>query len=174
MKIKSKSNKYIWLVVLLLLAVVIAGVTLFSYFSHKSESSNTKPTTQRLGGGSISSPRSKSDDPAPTPSSSATPLKPSGTFVSNHRPNLSGSPAPNTLTSTCTTTPGAQCMIEFTNGDVVKSLPAKTADANGNANWDWKLQDIGITEGVWKIVAIASIGTNSVKESDALDLTVGL
>jgi hypothetical protein len=99
-------------------------------------------------------------------------LTPSGDFVSNHHPNLSGSPAPNTMTSVCNTTPGASCKIIFTKGGATKSLPDQTADPNGFTNWDWKLQDIGLTEGTWKVQAIASLNGQTKSAADAMDLVV--
>ena len=65
-----------------------------------------------------------------------------------------------------------QCTIEFTNGTNTKSLPVKTVDANGNASWDWRLQDIGLTAGSWTITAIASNGTLTSQSSDPLKLEV--
>lgn len=99
-------------------------------------------------------------------------LAPSGNFVSNHRPNLSGSPAPNSINSVCTTTPGASCKIEFTKDSVTKSLPAQTTDSSGSTYWNWKLQDIDLTEGSWKIEAVSSLNGQSLRASDALNLEV--
>lgn len=105
--------------------------------------------------------------------SSSVPLKaPSGTFVSNHHPNLSGSPAPNQMQSTCNTTPGAKCQINFTNGSITKSLPAQTADKEGAVYWSWKLQDIGLTAGTWHIQAVASLDGQTQTVNDALNLGV--
>jgi len=105
--------------------------------------------------------------------SSAILLTPSGDFVSNHHPNLSGSPAPNTESSVCNTTPGASCTITFTKDGVTKSLPAQAADTNGFVNWNWKLQDIGLTSGTWKIKAVATLGSQNKSASDAMDMVVG-
>src|SRR5690606_17218727 len=108
-----------------------------------------------------------------TMAASANLITPFGNFVSNHRPNLSGSPAPNTLSSVCNTTPGASCTISFTKDGTTKSLPAQTADANGATYWNWKLQDIGLTTGTWKVQANASLNGQTKSASDALDLVVG-
>jgi len=97
---------------------------------------------------------------------------PSGDFVSNHHPNLSGSPAPNTMASVCNTTPGGKCTIAFTKDGVTKSLSVQTADANGSAYWYWKLQDIGLGSGTWKIQATASLNGQSKTASDPMDLVV--
>lgn len=101
-----------------------------------------------------------------------TPTTPTGAFVSNHRPNLSGSPAPNSMTSTCQTSPGAACTIKFSKGGVVKSLQAQTADSNGYTVWNWSLQDIDLTAGSWEITAVATIGKNSTSSRDVLNLEV--
>lgn len=99
-------------------------------------------------------------------------IAPTGDFVSNHHPNLSGQPAPNEITSVCTTTPGAMCQIVFTNGTTTKQLPSEKADAGGTAYWDWKLQDIGLTTGTWKIKVLASLNGQTKTSYDATDLEV--
>jgi hypothetical protein len=104
--------------------------------------------------------------------STAALLTPTGDFVSNHHPNLDGSPAPNTISSVCTTTPGATCTIAFIKDGVTKSLPAQTTDRGGSAYWNWKLQDIGITSGSWKVEARASLDGKNVTASDAMQLVV--
>jgi hypothetical protein len=99
-------------------------------------------------------------------------INPSGDFVSNHHPNLSGTPAPNTISSVCTTTPGAQCTITFSKGGVIKSLPVQTTDREGSTYWNWKLQDIGLSQGTWEIKAIATLGAQTKSATDAISLEV--
>ena len=99
-------------------------------------------------------------------------LAPLGDFVSDHHPNLSGSPAPNLINSTCTTTPGATCQIEFTKDGVTKKLPSEVTDEGGSAYWSWKLQDINLTAGSWQIKAIAVLGGSTKTTVDALPLEV--
>ncbi|HUD06062.1 MAG TPA: hypothetical protein VMR18_04090 [Candidatus Saccharimonadales bacterium] len=99
-------------------------------------------------------------------------LAPTGDFVSDHHPNLSGSPAPNTMSSVCTTTPEATCIITFTNNGVAKHLASETTDSNGSAYWYWKLQDIGLTAGSWQIQAIATLNGQTKTASDAMELVV--
>jgi hypothetical protein len=111
-------------------------------------------------------------DASNTPSSTVPLETPNGIFVSNHRPNLSGSPAPNQINSVCTTTSGASCTIVFTNGSVIKSLPLETTDSGGSAYWTWKLQDIGLTEGTWKVQAKATLGSQTKTANDLMDLVV--
>jgi hypothetical protein len=97
---------------------------------------------------------------------------PTGIFVSNHHPNLSGSPAPNQINSDCTTTSGATCTIVFTKGSAVKSLPPEITDNGGSAYWTWRLQDIGLTEGTWKVQAKATFGSQTKTAYDLMDLVV--
>ena len=103
--------------------------------------------------------------------SSVTPIAPSGTFVSNHRPKLSASNQ-GSLESTCSTTPGATCQIEFSQSGTVKTLPAKTVDSSGNTSWTWSLQDVGITAGEWSVRAIATNGSRTSSSQDALSMVV--
>lgn len=103
---------------------------------------------------------------------SAALLTPTGDFVSNHHPNLSGKPAPNSISSVCTTTPGASCTITFTKDGISKSLPSQVTDRGGSAYWSWKLQDIGLTAGSWNIKATASQDGKSLSATDAMQLVV--
>lgn len=178
MKITNKKSRKLPIILaVLLLAIIIIGAGLFYIYKRDTKQSDENFTSTQESGGGITSGKetnkNSSDQPTPTPDSNITPTTPMGTFVSNHRPNLSGSPAPNTIASTCSTTPGSECTIEFTKDGVTKSLPRKVVDANGNTSWDWKLQDIGLTVGEWQITAVASNGNNIVKASDSMPLIVG-
>lgn len=99
-------------------------------------------------------------------------LDPTGNFVSTHHISLSGASGTATLQSTCNTTPGATCQITFTKDGVVKSLPKQTTDRGGATYWNWKLQDIGLSEGSWQVTAIAALGSQSKNANDALALEV--
>ncbi len=99
-------------------------------------------------------------------------VAPTGTFVSNHKPNLGGKPAPSTENSICNTVPGSSCVITFTKDGVSKSLVSKSADSTGSVSWDWDLKDIGITVGTWSIKAIATLNGASLSSSDPTDLVV--
>jgi len=106
-------------------------------------------------------------------SSTVTLLAPSGDFVSNHHPNLSGNPAPNTISSVCTTTPGATCQISFTKDGVTKTLPRQITDRGGSTYWNnWKLQDIGLTAGDWQVQASAALNSKTSTAGDALQLVI--
>ena len=193
MKIKKskKQSKKIIAVVVVAVLVVVACVAGYLYWQNKEAtnreqqygSSNTRPTedvpktTTKNQSSSQSSSVGSSKDPTPTPATTpnetVTPNTPVGTFVSNHRPNLSGSPAPNTMNSTCSTTPGAKCTIQFSNGSSTLSLPEKTTDGNGNVSWDWKLQDINIGKGLWTVKAVAKNGSKTAESTDPIKLEVG-
>lgn len=100
-------------------------------------------------------------------------VQPSGVYASNHKPNLDGDPAPNSLNSTCRTNPGINCEIQFIKDGVIKVLGPNKTGADGFVSWDWKLQDIGLTVGSWQIVAVASSGNNSESSTDTVMLKVG-
>lgn len=124
-----------------------------------SSSSPTKPTT---GSSSASSPPS---------TSTATLVKPSGAFVSNHKPGSDGSPL--VEASDCITTPGATCYISFSNGSVTKSLPQETADTSGAAYWQsWTPNSVGLTAGSWTITGYASLGQQTASTQDQTPLQV--
>lgn len=108
----------------------------------------------------------------PQPPSHADLIEPSGNFVSNHRPNLGGQPAPNTMQSTCTSYVGASCTISFSKDGVTRALPTQMVDSNGTAYWSWTLQEIGLTVGTWKVKAQATLGNQSKSAIDPLDLVV--
>jgi flagellar hook assembly protein FlgD len=107
-----------------------------------------------------------------TPASSAALVKPYGTVVSNHHPNLSGSPAPSSEESVCQTAPGATCYIQFTKGSTVKKLPAEKADSSGSANWNWDVKQAGFSTGSWTIQAVASLNGKTMTAQDDLKLEV--
>lgn len=123
-----------------------------------------------------SSSPSISNDKTPTepttPSNDITPSTPIGTFVSNHRPNLDGSPRPNIINSTCTTTPGVTCYIRFTKGSEVKTLLPQTTDGSGNTAWTWNINDIGLSVGDWQIEAVAKNGSKEAVAKDPTPLMV--
>lgn len=161
-----------------MLVVIIVGLELtgVTHIFHKKpapvvsgSSFNTKgePKSAKKGSGSDSA----SSKNSPNGSTTAL-IVPSGSFVSNHHPNLSGSPAPNTMSSVCNTTPGASCKISFTKDGSTKSLDTQTADANGAAYWNWKLQDIGLAAGTWNIQASANLNGQTKTAADAMDLVV--
>jgi hypothetical protein len=106
---------------------------------------------------------------------SGDPTKPYGTFVSNHRPSLSGSNGvPSELVSICSGTPGATCTISFIKDGQSKSLDQKIIDSTGSATWYWDIKNAGLSVGNWSIKATSSIGTKTVEATDSLPLEVQL
>lgn len=177
-----KSSYVLVAVAILIIVGLLVTLRVNGPFKHKP----TSASSETKGQVSTSKKSSHQSNPDPTkPPTSSNPnnlnssgtvtlLTPTGDFVSNHHPNLSGSPAPNKMSSVCTTTPGASCTINFVNthDQTKKSLPAKTADAGGSMYWDWKLQDIGLNSGTWHIEAVANLNSQAKTASDALDLVV--
>lgn len=183
---KTKTRIFISAVILIAILVSLSELTGLTHIFHnqpaattgssytkgeqQSSTSSQSPTTPSSNTTSTQPGDQKSD--TGTSFSQLTLITPSGDFVSNHHPNLSGSPAPNSLTSVCSTTPGGSCDIVFTKDGVTKSLGRQTTDRGGSTYWDWKLQDKGLTAGTWKVTAVATYNGKTASASDALDLVV--
>lgn len=124
---------------------------------------------------SSSSPNSSSSTTNSTPNTSTQPneilIAPTGSFVSNHNPVLSN-PKLDTEQSTCNTSPGATCNIVFTSGSSTISLGSKVANSSGAVNWTWTLQNVGLTQGSWKITAVANLNQQTKSTSDQLMLNI--
>jgi hypothetical protein len=131
-------------------------------------SSSTPKPNANVPGGSTGS----------TVTSTAQLTEPTGTFVSNHgsanQPVSSGS----VEASSCTTTPGASCDIQFSGYGVTKDLGSKvTSTSSGNlpagsVSWQWTPASIGLSSGVWKITAVATLNSQTKTANDQLNLTV--
>lgn len=102
--------------------------------------------------------------PAP---SGAAPNTPHGSFVSNHTPNLDGDPSPSREQSVCTTTPGATCVIQFTKGDLTRTLETQTTSSDGDALWTWDVKQAGFTEGTWQILVTATLNGKTATAQDS-------
>jgi cytoskeletal protein RodZ len=114
-----------------------------------STSSTTNTASNTTGSSSTGSNKSSTSGT----STNAPLIAPSGVFVSSHHPMQTSN-----MASNCTTSPGATCQISFTLGNITKSLPIKTTDAQGTAYWqDWTPKSIGLTEGSWVIKATATL-----------------
>lgn len=105
----------------------------------------------------------------PPASSGGNLVEPSGSFVSNHKVSLSSA---NYMNSICRTTAGATCEIRFTKGSEVKVLGPNQVGVSGYVSWDWKLQDIGLTQGTWQIEAVAKSGGNEKSAKDNISLEI--
>lgn len=99
--------------------------------------------------------------------STAALVLPTGNFVSSH---ITTGESPQS--SDCTTTVGATCEIIFTKDGVIKTLPAQTTDKGGSTYWSWTPSQYGLTEGVWKIQARASLSGQTITADDAMNLEV--
>ena len=178
-----------------LILVIIVGALFYKAEQHHKEVINSKTipssspnkstakpvTNNNTTDGNTSSTNSTPGTSSPNSSIVSTPpgpavvlsSAPSGTFVSNHSPNLSGNPRPSQEQSTCNTQPGASCYIEFTSSSgQVKTLPSETADSNGTVIWNWDVNQAGFTTGEWQIKAVASLG--GVTKSTTSDLKLNV
>lgn len=141
----------------------------------KGESATSQTSDTASSGSSTNDSGSEPGDDKSNPggeNSNVALLAPSGDFVSNHHPNLGGSPAPNSLSSVCNTTPGASCVISFTKDGITKSLASQATDRGGAAYWNWTLQEAGLTVGSWKVTAMAALNGKTAASSDAMELVV--
>jgi hypothetical protein len=169
-KRKFTSRKYL---VIVSVAVVAIGISSVLVIRHSSkQSATTIPST-----GSTSQAPSGSGNSASQPDKNASnlttsgpgPTKPFGNFVSNHSP---GNGLPTQEKSTCNTTPGASCYIQFTMGSLTKKLDAQTADSSGAVYWTWDVKDAGFLEGSWQITAVATLNGQISATQDQIPLKV--
>lgn len=162
--------------VTLIIILLVAGSVWIYSSSHKKTAPiysnpdtkgdvNRKTETASSSDHNASTTRPNSDNSLPL-------ISPTGTFISNHHPNLSGNPAPNKMASTCLTSPGVYCSIAFSRDGVTKSLPEQITNSGGATSWSWRLQDIGLTEGSWQVKATVRSGTKTQTAFDAMNLEV--
>jgi hypothetical protein len=186
----KKNNKKSGTLALIVIVVLLAiGGGSFAYIHHNDRTTAVTASAYTKGvvSNSARPNQAKSSQSAPSTAtgsvdgstttgsqtvSAAALTAPSGDFVSDHHPNLSGSPAPNSMTSVCSTTPGATCQISFMQGNTIVSLSKKVADAGGGAYWKYTLQSIGLTSGSWTIIATATLDGQIKSASDVMDLVV--
>lgn len=185
---KTRKSRIIIPIIGMIGLIFIGIVAAIWYFYQSNQPSNealygsdqttpTKNTPVASSNNTGSSSNSKTNEPANSTAPvnvdpTASPRTPTGVFISHHKPNLSGSPVSNSLSSTCVTTPGVLCTIQFKKDGVVKELPVKQADSDGNAYWTWSLQDIGLTQGTWTVSAVAKNNSLTATANDAVPLTV--
>lgn len=133
-------------------------------------SSSTSPATinQNKSQAATATPVSSTKQIENTAPSAANNLKtPSGTFVSNHSPSLSSS---SSEVSVCSTSVGATCEIQLTQGSLTQTLPAKLTDNEGSATWTWDIKTAGLKVGKWQITSIAKLGNNTLTATDSMDV----
>lgn len=136
---------------------------------------NVVSTTKANNDDAVSMPMSDKSSPvvnSATSSSTSRVAPPSGNFVSNHRPNLDGEPAPSGEQSVCITTPGATCYVKFVQNGIIKTLPTQTADPSGSVYWDWDIDKAGFSPGVWEITAVATLNGENKSVTDPMSLEV--
>lgn len=127
----------------------------------------TTPDTEAPG--DTTAPTTTPDD---TTHAGPPPDTPTGTFLSTHRLSISGEGVPAEARSVCTTSVGATCVIEFTNGQETRTLGPTEVDASGNATWNWSPSNIGLTPGEWavRVTATNAAGSTSVDEAIGLEV----
>ena len=57
-------------------------------------------------------------------------------------------------------------------GSDVKKLDSKTVDSSGSVVWDWDVKDAGMSQGKWKITAVATLNGKTASADDSLSLEV--
>jgi hypothetical protein len=187
---KIVSNKNFRRAVAGLIVVLLVGGLLAAWHAHNvhkaQNKSGTIPTSKKTktNGGPVTKSQKSTTGQANTPSSanstklqgstaatSAVLEPPFGTFVSNHRPGQNGSPTAEQ--STCNTTPGATCDIQFTNASgITKSLGAEVTDANGAVYWSWDINGGTLAPGSWHITAVVKLNGQTKTASDPTPLEV--
>jgi len=182
--IKSKATKNPVYLSATIILIVIVAVVVFLHFHNKDIIPTTNPvssskTTANNNEHPKSSPSASASDgsdknPASQVATVGTNLAaPYGTFVSDHHPSLSGANnTPSSELSTCTTSPGASCYINFTKGDVTKRLPTQITDGSGSTSWHWDVSQAGLSQGTWDITAVATLGDQTKSTSDTFKLEV--
>jgi hypothetical protein len=164
----------------LLLGVVLVAlvVGVFALTHHKTTTivPSTNPLADSTSGMPVpsSSPTNQNSSTSNSSANSSTqtgppPAIPYGNFVSNHHP---GGSAPTSEASTCNTSVGATCYIEFTKGSEVKKLDPETTDARGAAIWYWDVDTAGLNTGSWTVTAVATLNGQTKTANDAQPLVV--
>jgi hypothetical protein len=180
--VKQKKGHKKWvLVALLVLAVIVGGVAIIRHQSthkkqvathipskgpSKTENSSKKSAKTTTNNGNKASVSDKST------ASSGSLIAPFGTFVSNHRPSLSGSPLLKQEKSVCNTTPGASCYILFMKDGIAKQLDPQTVDSTGSTYWIWDIGQAGLTQGTWKVTAVATLNGQTLSTDDGIPFEV--
>lgn len=175
-KIKVLTKKH------LLLALAIIGLALGCFLILRQSPTNeeqipsSNPLAGSLGSGSSSaSPNATGSNQntdtqgAPSTGSGPPPATPYGNFVSNHRP---GGGTLTSEVSSCNTSAGATCYIQFTNGSTVKKLDTQTTDGKGATIWYWDVESAGLSSGSWTITAVATLNGQTKTANDSLPLVV--
>lgn len=178
---KKKRLLIIALLVVIPLVTVLVWATTFRQKVTTIPATNTSTSTSTTSQNASSNPSTNNDkNPgATTPQNQnspegtgAGPMKPYGSFVSNHHPSVSGATAPSSMQSVCSGTPGAKCYISFTKGNEVRKLPEQTIASDNSTIWDWDINSAGLTAGTWEIKAISTLNGKTETAEDTLKLEV--
>lgn len=169
-KIKFTNRKYLAIIAVAVIAVVIGVILVIRDDSKQTATTIPSTTTTTPSSTKSDSSAGQPDKSASNLSSSGSgPTKPFGNFVSNHNP---GNGLPTQEKSTCNTTPGANCYIQFSMGDLTKKLSVQTTDSSGAVYWTWDIKDAGLSEGSWQITAVATLNGQSVEAQDQIPLKI--
>jgi hypothetical protein len=187
-KVRRSSVKYVYKnkwVIIVLATIVILALLEFTNTTHllhskkavsgtipSSSPINTSPSSanpESGGTGSATPPAANNEKQNQTPpvSTNASLQAPYGTFVSNHHPDTNTSEE-----SVCSSTPGASCIIKFTQGNVVKTLSAQAVDGTGTTYWSWNVKQAGLTSGSWTVTAVANLNGQTKSTQDSLALEI--
>jgi len=114
---------------------------------------------------SVSNASNENSTTNPSDGTGNPPATPTGQFVSSH-------PAGKSMDeqSACITTPGASCYIQFTQGNVLRTLQPQLTDANGGAIWNWNTSYLN--SGNWQVSAVATLNGQTKTASDTTPLTI--
>jgi hypothetical protein len=186
-KLKKTSHRRRTLLITSAIVAVIVGVCVLAWATNRSTkpaktiktiSSSNPEATSPISEPSTSSTQTTNvttTSPSPpvsvkNPVASASPssgalVEPTGPFVSNH--NYDGSSQENAENSVCNTTPGATCVIEFTQGNTTWQLAPEVANSDGAAYWQWNVSSSGLTQGSWTITATATLNGSSITATDS-------
>lgn len=181
--IKPLREKRVLILVLLIVTLAVAVTLWIIRYRQKvttiPATNTTTPTAKNSASGSSSpAPNSDKNPGVATAQNQNTsentngPAKPYGSFVSNHRPSVSGTTAPSSMQSVCSGTPGAKCYISFTQGNETRKLPEQTIANDGSTIWDWDINSAGITTGTWEIKAVSTLNGKTETAGDTLKLEV--
>lgn len=194
-KQSRRQNRYLRRLPLILIVLValitvtsVLEMTNTTHFFHKRKAvSSTIPASTSTGSNTADTSKSDSESISDNSTASQPPvsdkaivpptsgdelLAPSGSFVSNHRPSLGGTPSSSTEESICTTTPGAFCTITFKKDGITKTLESLQTDSSGTAIWNWDIKSAGFIPGTWTITANASLNGQTKGADDLQPLEV--
>jgi activator of HSP90 ATPase len=188
--VKTKINKRLTVLIIVLVAVTTAGLLIRSQQTHPSnqgigsqsssqegvhneQSSITTPassqtSTPGAGAATTQSPKNAAASVSnPSHPQSSTLAKPTGQLY-----NTNPVKRTDTVESTCQTVFGAKCGLQLTgsSGTIVTVTPINV-DNSGSTLIEWKPSSYGVADGTWKVQLLATKDGQS-SLSDAYNLTI--